>query len=67
MHYKNIKLIVKKQLKREFPKWKHLPKKMKREIFSKVMDEVQGLHDGSAICLPLSPLYKNLRQKSWKL
>ena len=40
MHHENIKLIVKKQLKREFTKWKRLPKKMKREIFSKVMDKV---------------------------
>jgi len=36
MHRKNIKLIVKKQLKREFPNWKRLPKKMKREISNKV-------------------------------
>ncbi len=32
MHHKNIKLIVRKQLKKEFPKWKCLPRKMKREI-----------------------------------
>ena len=39
MHHKNIKLTVRKQLKKEFPNWKRLPKKMKREISNKVMDE----------------------------
>ena len=39
MHHKNIKLTVRKQLKKEFSNWKRLPKKMKREISNKVMDE----------------------------
>jgi hypothetical protein len=40
MHCKNIKLRVKKQLKKEFPNWKRLPKKMKREIVSNVMAQI---------------------------
>jgi len=57
MHYKNIKLIVKKQLKRKFPKWKLLPKKMKREILKKVMDEMAANYDfNQKITTPVAEL-----------
>jgi len=57
MHHKNIKLIVKKQLKREFPNWKRLPKKMKREISNKVTAEVTADYDfNQEITAPVAEL-----------
>ena len=40
MHHKNIKLTVRKQLKNQFPDWKRLPKKTKKELARKVLAEV---------------------------
>ena len=40
MHHKNIKLIVRKQLKNQFPHWKRLPQKNKKELARKVLAEV---------------------------
>jgi len=45
MHHKNIKLIVRKQLKNQFPNWKHLPKKNKKELARKVLAEVVDEYD----------------------
>jgi hypothetical protein len=45
MHHKNIKLIVRKQLKKEFPNWKRLPKKTKKELAQKVLAEVVAEYD----------------------
>ena len=45
MHHKNIKLIVRKQLKNQFPNWKRLPKKRKRELAKKVLAEVVSGYD----------------------
>lgn len=45
MHHKNIKLIVRKQLKNQFPNWKRLPKKRKRELAKKVLAEVVAEYD----------------------
>lgn len=45
MHHKNIKLIVRKQLKNQFPNWKRLPKKQKRELAKKVLAEVVAEYD----------------------
>ena len=45
MHHKNIKLIVRKQLKNQFSNWKRLPKKRKRELAKKVLAEVVGEYD----------------------
>ncbi len=45
MHHKNIKLIVRKQLKNEFPNWKRLPKNRKRELARKVLTEVLTEYD----------------------
>jgi len=45
MHHKNIKLIVRKQLKKQFPNWKRLPKKTKKELARKVLVEVVGEYD----------------------
>ncbi len=45
MHHKNIKLIVRKQLKKQFPNWKCLPKKTKKELARKVLVEVVAEYD----------------------
>ncbi len=45
MHHKNIKLIVRKQLKKQFPNWKRLPKKAKKELARKVLAEVVTEYD----------------------
>ena len=45
MHHKNIKLIVRKQLKKQFPNWKRLPKMRKRELAKKVLAEVVAEYD----------------------
>ena len=45
MHHKNIKLIVRKQLKNQFPNWKRLPKKEKKELARKVLAEVVTEYD----------------------
>ena len=45
MHHKNIKLIVRKQLKNQFPNWKRLSKKNKKELACKVLAEVVSEYD----------------------
>lgn len=40
MHHKDIKRIIRKQLKTNYPKWRLLSKKKKREISQAVLDEV---------------------------
>jgi hypothetical protein len=47
MHHKNIKRIVRKQLKRNFPNWRSLNKKRKREIAREIVDEVLNGYDFS--------------------
>lgn len=39
MHHKNIKLIVRKQLKKQYPNWNRLKKKTKKEVIKKVLAE----------------------------
>lgn len=45
MHHKNIKLIVRKQLKKQYPNWKRLGRKTKKEIVRKILDEVVSDYD----------------------
>ncbi len=45
MHRKNIKHMARKQLKNQFPNWKRLPKKTKKEIASKILDEIFSEYD----------------------
>lgn len=45
MHHKNIKLIVRKQLKKKLPSWKFLNRKTKREISQKVLAEIESEYD----------------------
>ena len=45
MHEKNIKLIIRKQLKKEYPNWKRLTKREKRNIATMVLNEVVNEYD----------------------
>jgi hypothetical protein len=45
MQHKSIKLIVRKQLKNQFPNCKRLPKKKKKELVRKVLTEVVAEYD----------------------
>ena len=45
MQRKEIKAIARKQLKRNYPDWKRLKKREKREISNKVLDEVVVSYD----------------------
>lgn len=45
MHSKNIKLIVRKQLKKQFPNWNRLNRKEKKEIAEKVLAELVAEYD----------------------
>ncbi|MCA1795530.1 MAG: transposase [Desulfobacteraceae bacterium] len=45
MHLKDIKLIVRKQLKKQFPNWKRLTRKEKKEIAKKVLSELVADYD----------------------
>ena len=45
MHHKNIKAIIRKQLKTNYRNWKRLKKREKREIAQKVLNEVLAGYD----------------------
>lgn len=45
MYHKTIKLIVRKQLNKQFPNWKRLPQKRKRDLAKKVLAEVVAEYD----------------------
>ena len=45
MHHKDIKAIIRKQLKTNYREWKRLKKREKREIAQKVLDEVLASYD----------------------
>ena len=45
MHHKNIKLIVRKQLKKQFPNWHSLSKKTKKDVAKKVLAEAIREYD----------------------
>ena len=45
MHHKNIKTIIRKQLKTEYPYWRKLTKKEKKTIAKKVLYEVTASYD----------------------
>ncbi len=47
MHHKNIRLIVRKQLKKQYPNWNRLTKKVKKEIIKKVLAEYGSEYDFS--------------------
>ncbi len=45
MHHKNIKLTVRKQLKKQYPNWNRLGRKAKKEIVRKVLAEAVSDYD----------------------
>ena len=45
MHHKNIKRIVRKQLKKQYPNWSRLNRKTKKEIARKVLNEYVAEYD----------------------
>ena len=45
MHHKDIKAQIRKQLKKQYPNWKSLNKKAKKQIARKVMAEVVASYD----------------------
>ncbi len=45
MHHKNIKLIVKKQLKKDHPNWRSLSKKEKKALAEQVTEAVINDYD----------------------
>jgi len=45
MHHKNIKLIVRKQLKKQYPDWSRLKKKTKKAIIKKILAEYGTEYD----------------------
>ena len=57
MHHKNIKLAVRKQLKKQFPDWKRLSRKVKKELARNVLVEVvSGYNFKQEIMAPLDEL-----------
>ena len=47
MHHKNIKAIIRKQLKKNYRNWKRLTRREKKQIAEKVSDEVKSNYDFS--------------------
>jgi len=45
MHHKNIKALVRKQLKKQFPNWKRLDHKTKQTLSEQVLAEVEAEYD----------------------
>lgn len=57
MHHKNIKAIIRKQLKKEYPSWRLLTKKEKKVIANMVLNEVVKEYDfNQEIETPMSEL-----------
>jgi hypothetical protein len=57
MHHKNIKLIIRKQLKKQYPDWNRLKRKVKKHIIREVMTEYASDYDFSRdIATPRSEL-----------
>jgi len=57
MHHKNIKAEIRRQLKTQYPDWKRLNRKTKKEVARKVLEEVVASYDfDQAVETPLSEL-----------
>jgi hypothetical protein len=57
MHHKNIKFIVRKQLKKQYPNWNRLSRKEKKEIAHKVLLEFVAEYDfNQAVAAPQEAL-----------
>lgn len=55
MHEKNIKRMVSKQLKKQFPNWKQLSRKQKKALSSKVLEQVVHEYSFDETALPSLP------------
>ena len=57
MHEKNIKRIIRKQVKSSYPNWKNLPKKNKKAIAKKITDAaIKGYDYDTNLDLPIEEL-----------
>ncbi len=57
MHHKNIKLIIRKQLKKQYPNWSRLQRKVKKHIIQEVITEYVYEYDfGRAVAAPRKEL-----------
>ena len=57
MHHKNIKQIIRKQLKKQYPNWKQLSQKQKKAISKEVLKETVAQYDFEQdIQIPLEEL-----------
>ncbi len=57
MHHKDIKRIIKKQLKSQHPNWKRLKRKIKKAIAKEVLKEVTATYDfTNAVTIPKEDL-----------
>ena len=57
MHHKNIKVSTRKQLKKQYPNWSSLPKKVKKHIIQEVIAEYVCDYDFSrTVATPLEEL-----------
>lgn len=57
MHEKNIRRIITKQLKKNFPHWNRMPKKSKKELVKQIMMEVVDNYDYSqSLDIPIEEL-----------
>lgn len=67
MQHKDIKAQIRKQLKRQYPNWKNLTKKEKKQISQKVMGEVVVNYNfPKAVTTPISELIGLSGQKLTK-
>ncbi len=57
MHRKNIRLLITKQLKTSFPRWKKMTKKSKKELTEQIMMEIVEQYDYSqSLDIPIEDL-----------
>ena len=57
MHHKNIKQIIRKQLKKQYPNWKQLSQKEKKAISKAILNEAVAQYDFEQdIRIPLEEL-----------
>ena len=62
MHHKNIKVIVRKQLKTQFPNWKRLGRKVKQTLVKQVLAEVEATYDFS---IPVTSTLSHSPEPVW--
>jgi hypothetical protein len=60
MHHKNIKLIVRKQLKKQYPDWNRLSRKEKKEIAQNVRLNIISKPQQSDLKIETDLLYSSV-------